>query len=386
MPAPRSYTREDVLELHCHGGRAAARAVLDAALSTGVRLAGPGEFTLRAYLRGRIDLVQAEAVADVIRAETSECLKVHEALLEGRLSREIARWQDLLAEVLMRIEAYLDFPDEDLPEPERCGLSAPLAEVSEAMGRKLATFAWGRTSREGFRVAILGAPNVGKSSLLNRLAEEDRAMVSPIAGTTRDTIEVRINALGAPIHVTDTAGLRTSADALEEEGVRRARLAAEGADLLLLVFDGSRGPCEEELREAADLSARRPSLALINKCDSGTLGEAAVRKFLGSRLLFVSAETGEGVDELLRALRDAAWSGGDSRGEDALTRLRHRAAVEAAREAVDRARALLSAPEGFLDAAAGDLHEARRKLRELLGWGTPEDVLDRIFAEFCIGK
>jgi tRNA modification GTPase len=377
MPGPHSYTREDVVEFQCHGGRAAAQGVLDAVLRCGARLARPGEFTLRAYLRGRIDLVQAEAVADIVLAQTAEALRVHEGLLAGSLSAEVGAWQDGLRGVLVSLETALDFAEEDLDEVDPKSLLAPLEKIAYSMRQKLKTFSWGRISREGFRVAILGAPNVGKSSLLNRLAEEERAIVSPEPGTTRDTVEMRVNVLGVAVQVIDTAGLRETDSVVETMGMERARRASREADLILFVLDATRDVTEEESRELAALAEGAPLLRVINKCDLGNpVCEGA---------LAVSAKTGLGIDALLEAIRSQAWSGGPPRGEGALTRLRHREAVADALAAVERAIVALQ-ETSHVDAAASELHGARRHLGALLGRGTAEDVLDRIFADFCIGK
>ncbi len=386
MPGPNSYTREDVLEIQCHGGRAAANAILDAALAGGVRLADPGEFTLRALLHGRLDLVQAESVADIIHAQTGEALKVHERLLEGRLSAEVARWQDELAGVLALLEAHLDFPEDDLPDVDKDKMTGPLREVLEQMDAKLDSHAWGRTASEGFKVAIIGSPNVGKSSLLNLMAEEERAIVSSTAGTTRDTIEIPVNACGAPVRLIDTAGLRVSADEIEQEGVARARRAAEVADMVMLIFDGSRAPTAEEVAEAETLaSSSKPVLGVVNKTDLGEEGCGVLERLLGAPPVLVSAKICVGIDTLLLRIRERAWSGKGPGNEAALTRLRHRNSVATARESVQRALALLETGE-YLDAAGSELHRARASLGELLGYGTPEDVLDKIFSDFCIGK
>jgi len=385
MPGPASYTREDVLEIQCHGGPAAARAVLAATLSLGPRLAAPGEFTLRAYLRGRVDLLQAEAVLDVIRARTEEALRVHEGLLGGSLSREVADWQTDLGHVLSLLEAHLDFPEEDLRAIDGAAIAASIAAVAQRMEEKLATFAWGRTSREGFTVALVGSPNTGKSSLLNRLLEEDRAIVSALPGTTRDTIEAPLNALGAPVRLLDTAGLRRAGDAVEQEGVRRARAAAAGADLVLLLCDGSRDLELEEREEAARLAALGRTLAVVNKADLGAAPGAPLERLFGQPPLLVSALTGDGIPGLLTALRAAAWTGGGSGNEAPLTRLRHRRAVEQALSGLLRGLEILAQGE-FPEVVASELHGARAALGELLGWGAPEDVLEEIFSEFCIGK
>ena len=386
MPGPNSYTQEDVLELQCHAGPAAARGVLDAVLACGVRLADGGEFTLRAYLKGRLDLLQAEAVLDVVQARTEAALRVHEGLLGGSLSREVQGWQEALTGILALVEGHLDFPDDEVGEVDRDGFRAAVAGLAGALEAKLATFAWGRTSREGFAVALAGAPNTGKSSLLNRLLEEDRAMVSPVPGTTRDTIEARLNALGVSVRLIDTAGLRATSDPLEAEGVRRARAAAEDADLTVFVADGGRELEDDEAEEAQRLGARGRVLAVVNKGDLGHRPLDALRRALGGEPLVVSARTGAGIGPLLEAIRQAAWGGGRAAPDAApLTHRRHRDAVERAAAALRRG---LDAWEqgAFPEVAASELHEAHRCLGELLGWGTPDDVLEEIFSRFCIGK
>lgn len=385
MPGPGSYTRDDVLEIQCHGGPAAARGVLDAVLACGARLANPGEFTLRAYLRGRLDLLQAEAVLDVVQARTEAALRVHEGLLGGHLSREVQVWQEALTSTLALLEAHLDFPDEDVGELDQGRIRTAVAELAEALEAKLATFAWGRTSREGFAAALVGAPNTGKSSLLNRLLEDDRAIVSPVPGTTRDTIEAWLNALGVSVRLWDTAGLRGPTDPVEAEGVRRARAAAEGADLVIFVADGSRDLGEEEAQEARRLGARGSVVGVVNKGDLGDRPLAALEQLLGVEPLVVSARTGAGIPLLLGAIRQAAWGGAGLADEAPLTRRRHRDAVERAAAALRRGLAVWE-QGGFPEVAASELHEAHRWLGDLLGWGTPEDVLEEIFSRFCIGK
>ncbi len=385
MPGPASYTREDVLELQCHGGPAASRAVLDAALERGARLAEPGEFTLRAYLRGRVDLLQAEAVLDVVQARTDEALRVHEGLLGGSLSREVEAWQAELGRALSLLEAHLDFPEDDLGPLDASRVAAAVAWVAGDMEGKLATFTWGRTAREGFTVALVGSPNTGKSSLLNRLLAEDRAIVSPVPGTTRDTIEAWCSALGVPVRLLDTAGLRRAGDTVEEEGVRRARAAAAGADLVLFLCDGERDLEPEEWEEGRRLAERASAVPVINKVDLGAAPQAAIEALFGGSPLRVSALTGEGIPGLLAALREAAWSGMGPKTEAPLTRARHRRAVEQALAGLRRALEVLAGNQ-YPEIAASELHGVRACLGELLGWGTPEDVLEEIFSQFCIGK
>lgn len=385
MPAPGSYTRQDVLELQCHGGAAAARGILRAALGAGARLAEPGEFTLRAYLGGRIDLVQAEAVLDVIRAQSEEALAVQEGLLAGSLSAEATRWQEALGGALARIEATLDFPEEDLGPLAVGDVRRTLAEVAAAMGAALASHAWGRVTREGFRVALVGSPNVGKSSLLNLVAQGEHAIVSPVPGTTRDPVEVAVTVCGVPMRIVDTAGLRTPGDEVEREGVRRARQRAAEADRIVFVCDGSRGLTIEEMAEARGLAEGGRTAAVVSKGDLGREPAAGLEEIFGRAPLVVSAATGLGLAGLLDALAAAARGGGGPTGSGVLTRERHRGAVEAAKAAVEGAQAHLGG-EGFLELAGSGLRDARRALEDLLGRGAGEDVLDRIFGEFCIGK
>ena len=386
MPRPHSYTREDVLELQCHGGFSAARVVLEATLAGGARLAEPGEFTLRAFLNGRLDLLQAEAVVDVIRARTAESLRVHEDLLAGRLSQVVETWQQHLAHVLTFLEAHLDFADEEdvgsfAPGPSVAALGSLLSEMEERLG----TFPWGRACRDGYTVAILGAPNTGKSSLLNTLLEEDRAIVSSVPGTTRDAVDGWVNALGVSVRLVDTAGLRDTSDEIEGEGVSRARAAAERADLILFVTDGSRELCAGETLELKRLAAAGKTLAVVNKIDLQRVPVRTLAEEFGAPPLEISALTGAGIPQLLHALRDRAWGGEGSGCEVPPTRKRHHQCVAAAASAVRQAIQVLE-QNGFLEVAASELHGARRHLAELLGHGTAEDVLQAVFSDFCIGK
>ena len=383
MPAPSSYTTEDVLEIQTHGGRAAANAVLRRALALGARPAEPGEFTLRAYLNGRIDLLQAEAVSDIIMAAGDEALRVHESLLGGLLSREIDRWQHVLVEVLSTLEVLLDFPEEELSTIDLGSLMTKLDVLRTSMEEKLETHLFGRSAREGYRIAILGAPNVGKSKLFNDLLDEERAIVSPHAGTTRDAIDARVNLAGVHVLLVDTAGLRSTSDSVESEGIARARKAAAGSDLVIYVFDASRELGLEELAELEVLNnSRIPLLPVVNKMD---LAGESLPEAIPSDAFRVSALRGDGIDALAGEIKARALSGGGPERGCALTRERHRAKVEEACNHVREAVALL---EGgiMLDAAASELQHAMTSLRELLGWGVPEDVLEKIFNEFCIGK
>ncbi len=386
MPGPASYTREDVLEIQCHGGHAAARAVLGACLDSGARAARPGEFTLRAFLNGRLDLVQAEAVLDVIRARSEEALRVHEELLGGHLSREVSAWQEALTRPLTLLEAHLDFPDEeDVGELDPGAVIGPIEAVARQMEDKLSTYAWGRAVREGFTAALVGSPNTGKSSLLNRVLGEDRAIVTEAPGTTRDLVEGWTQAGGVPLRLVDTAGLRDPRDPAEQEGVRRARTAMEQAHCVLLVCDGSRPLTPDEALRARELRGRPGFVPVLNKVDLGRVPREDLARASGREPLEVSALTGEGVPGLLELLGRMAQDGLGPGAEAPLTRERHRALVAEAlgclREAVDVLRS-----GAYPEVAASQVHAARRCLAELLGWGAPEDVLEAIFSQFCIGK
>ncbi len=386
MPGPASYTREDVLEIQCHGGHAAARAVLAACIEAGARPARPGEFTLRAFLNGRLDLVQAEAVLDVIRARSEEALRVHEELLGGHLSREVAAWQEALAQPLALLEAQLDFPDEDDVGPLDPGAVIPdLQAVTRQMEEKLSTYAWGRTVREGLTAALVGSPNTGKSSLLNRMLGEDRAIVTESPGTTRDLVEGWTQVGGIPLRLVDTAGLREPGDEAEHEGVRRALGAMERAHCVLLVCDGSRPLTPEEAARARELRGRPGLVPVLNKVDLGRVPREDLARACGREPVEVSALTGLGVPALLDMLGRMAQDGRGPGSEAPLTRERHRALVAEALGCLREAVGVLREGD-YPEVAASQIHAARRSLAELLGWGAPEDVLEAIFSRFCIGK
>jgi tRNA modification GTPase len=378
FPGPASFTGEDVAELHIHGGRATVEAVAGALSRLGLRPAEPGEFSRRAFLAGRIDLTAAEALADLVDAETEAQRRQALRQLGGGLAETLEAWRRRLIDLLAHTEAWIDFPDEDLPpevgEAARAGVSALATEIRGF----LADNRRGERLRDGFRVAIIGAPNVGKSSLLNLLAARDAAIVSETAGTTRDVIEVHLDLGGWPVTLADTAGLRDTADAVEREGVRRALDRAEAADLRLVVFASGSEPEETGLRIlGADPEG---SIAVVNKSD---LGGGVPDVLRGFRPLAVSARTGAGLPELLRAIEGAAATAlgsGASRGAP-LTRLRHRRALEDCAAALDRAGTAAAA-----ELMAEDLRLAARAVGRVTGRVDVEDLLDAIFRDFCIGK
>ncbi len=393
MRAPRSFTAEDVVEIQCHGGPYLLQRVLDELLRAGARLAEPGEFTKRAFLNGRIDLTQAEAVLDTIRAKTAAGLRLAQEQLQGRLSADIHRHRETLIRLVAHVEAAMDFADEDLTFISSAQLRDELDRTERELLRLAESCREGRMLREGVAVALVGRPNVGKSSLLNALLDTDRAIVTPIAGTTRDVLDEMLNVRGIPIRLLDTAGLRETDDPVEREGVRRSRQAMEQAELLLVVVDGAHGLTEDDRRALASCPGAS-RLLLINKCDlpSGlepselepfcrTLGlepqEAVVR---------VSAKTGEGLDTLRDAIRRTLIRPEFEAGETVLvTRLRHRAALMTAVQALSHAGE--SVRRGLAgEFVAMDLRGALDALGELTGAVTTDDILDRIFGEFCIGK
>ena len=372
FPAPRSFTGEDAAELHLHGGRAVIAAVSDALVAAGARPAEPGEFTRRAFLGGKLDLTAAEGIAELVDAETEAQRRQALRQADGALGRCAAEWSGRVTTLLARAEAAIDFAEEDLPdaldEAVRAGAAALRAEIAAVLDDG----GGGERLREGLEIAILGAPNVGKSSLLNALSGREAAIVSPLAGTTRDVVEARLVLDGVPAILADTAGLRgIGADAVESEGICRARRRGEQADIVLAVFAADAPPDPETLA----ILARREVVAVANRCDL-----APPAAFYGGQApLAVSARTGEGLDALRARL--AAEAGRQAGGAGLLTRPRHRAALSEAARCLEDA---VSAPVPEVLAEA--LRAARGALGRLTGAVGVEAVLDAVFREFCIGK
>lgn len=374
FPAPASYTGEDCAELHLHGGPAVVETVIEALAGLGLRLAEPGEFTRRAFQNGKLDLAQAEAVADLIDAETKAQAGQALAQLGGSLSRRFEAWRDILIEALAVLEAAVDFPDEDLPADIAARARPALERLLGDLDDALLDEARGRRVREGFRVALIGAPNAGKSSLLNALAGRDAAIVTPTPGTTRDVIEAPMVLAGYRVLLADTAGVRDTAEHIEAEGVRRARAWAADADLRLWVVDASAS--DGAWRFAADL-LQPGDIRLLNKSDLPTGADAAAEGAFET--LEISAlEGADAVRELLTNRVVAALSASDF---PAATRLRH---AERLREARARVASALASEE--VELAAEDVRLAARALAQVTGRVDPEDVLDRVFSSFCIGK
>jgi tRNA modification GTPase len=378
---PHSFTGEDVVELHCHGGRIVSDALLDAAYALGARAAEAGEFTLRAFLNDKLDLLQAEAIADLVASGSTQAARAAVRSLEGEFSAAVSELQHSLTRLRVRIEAWLDFPDEDLPFDAAPECAAELDAIIAKLDALNVRARSGRALRDGLSVAIAGAPNAGKSSLLNRLAGYDAAIVTEIPGTTRDPLREHLTLDGLPVTVVDTAGLRETNDPIEREGVRRARLELARADRLLWIAD-VREPLATAIAAARAAAGGQSALTVVaNKID---LAGVEPRSLLeqGTPVLYVSALTGAGIDALVAHLKEVAGIGADGAGTFSARR-RHLDGLARAREHLAAARPELNAA---LELAAEHLRNAQTALSELTGELTSDDLLGEIFATFCIGK
>ena len=381
FPAPASATGEDVAEFHIHGGTAVVDAVQGAlALVPGLRIAEAGEFTRRAFSNGKLDLTQVEALADLIAAETEGQHRQAARQLDGDLGRLMQGWRNEVLRALAHVEAIIDFSEEELPDSLVVDVTAGLQRLVPEMKAVVRGAAWGERLRSGIHVALIGAPNVGKSCLLNRLTRREAAIVSDTAGTTRDVVEVHLNLNGIPFTLADTAGLRDGVGPVEEEGVRRAEARGAAADMRLAVFDGGEWP---RLHSRTERLLDEATIVVVNKSDLLS-GRSVPRTLAGQSVCFVSAKTGEGMVGLMRILEQAAGSAAPAGEAPVLTRGRHR---EALIETVDQLQRFLDSPQDRdLELRAADLRFAARSLGRITGHVDVEDVLDSVFAEFCIGK
>jgi tRNA modification GTPase len=380
FPAPHSYTGEDVVELSAHGSPVVLNAIVAAAVAAGARLANPGEFTFRAYLHGRIDLIQAEAIGDLIDAVTPLQARVAFDQLDGTLTARLREMDARLLDLIAPLEASLDFPDEGYHFVTPEDAASTLDQMNQALDALLADARRGRVIREGLTVAIVGRPNAGKSSLFNRLAGAARAIVTDVPGTTRDLLTERVDIGGVPFTLVDTAGLRgAAADAIEEEGIARARQAGLVADMIIVVLDGSMA-LDDEDRAILEQTAARRRLVVSSKCDLAAAWDAKTHD--AAR---VSALTDEGIGALRDALLTSAGAMDLSRDRVPIANLRHAALVDQARTCVLRARDAVASglPEELVLA---DLHEARARFDDLTGARPQDEVLQTIFTRFCIGK
>jgi tRNA modification GTPase len=387
MESPHTYTREDMVEINCHSGYGVLRRILDLALAHGARLARPGEFTLRAFLAGRIDLTQAEAVLEVIQARTEAHVQVAAEHLHGRLGQRLRQVRQALLDLLSRVEAALDFPEEAgelSPAAIQSGLEVQIS-ILQALAD---TYAAGRLLREGLLVVIAGRPNVGKSSLLNRLLDMERAIVTEIPGTTRDLVEECITLGGVVVRFSDTAGLRQARDRVEELGIERTRERLRQADLGFYLVDGSARLSSEDVAALTELSARR-GLVVINKIDlDRELSEVDLSRFSSWPLTKISALTGEGIAALKEEIVAQALGGGLKVQGEMITQARHHQHLGHCLTYLSQAQELLSTMGIELpwELVALELASVIRELGEITGEEVGDDILDRIFSQFCVGK
>lgn len=384
FPGPNSYTGEDCAELHCHGSPVVLNAGLASLFAAGCRQAKGGEFTRRAFLNGRMDLIQAESVADLIDAETAEAAKNAACQLDGALSRAIGRIYNALMDMAARFYAVVDYPDEDIEDMQREQMLDTLRTSQQELETLLATFSRGQLLKLGVPTVILGRPNAGKSSLLNALLGYDRAIVTDIAGTTRDTVEEKVLVGGVLLRLTDTAGIRDSGDRIEAIGVERSRQAAQRASLALLVLDGSQELTEEDEQAIAAAENVPNLLVLVNKSDLPRRLDVGRLADRFDNVLSISAQTGAGLDTLADAVA-ALYPAGETPAGELLTNARQADAVSRALSAVTEARSALRI--GITpDVVLTDCEAALEALGELNGKRIREDLVDTIFSRFCVGK
>ena len=374
-PRPHSYTGEDLVEISCHGNPLVVETILQALQKQGARMARPGEFTERAFLNGRIDLTQAEAVLDVLHAGSERALLAAQRTLAGQLKDRLMEIRSGLLDLLARIEAYIDFPEEDIQPEVGTGFRQEVSRLLQSISGLLSTAPLGQRLRSGYRLVLMGPPNVGKSSLLNALLGSDRAIVSPVPGTTRDTVEESMELAGFPVRLIDTAGLRPSTDLVEQEGINRTRIAAEQADLVLALIDRTqpKDPCESEWGRFSE-----KLLKILTKADLPGAYSGQGHP--------VSAKTGEGLDSLRTNVAQRLAGNLLAPGsEEIAVNARHAEGLQKATEALATAASSL-ATRAAPELVASDLRLSLQALESILGVGTSEDVLDRLFAQFCIGK
>ncbi|MBI1810803.1 MAG: tRNA uridine-5-carboxymethylaminomethyl(34) synthesis GTPase MnmE [Nitrospirae bacterium] len=415
MRSPNTYTREDIVEINCHGGMSPLRDVLELAVKNGARLAEPGEFTKRAFLNGRLDLSEAEAVLDLIRAKTDESRRIALEQLRGKLSEKILNLREQITKICVFIEAYIDFPEEDIELASKKEIIESAETILKELESLLKSYDEGRFFREGLAAAIVGKPNVGKSSLLNALLQKDRAIVTDTPGTTRDTIEEYLNINGLPLRIIDTAGIRESHDMAEKEGVKRSIRAMEDADLVIAVIDGSE-PLKDEDIEVLGKTKGKNTIIVINKSDLISSEEqksrrAEVKRLLGKRsfplvgnpseerlrtsrsdksdvydIFTISATRGEGIEGLKQTIFNSSVKNWKEQKEGVIvTNLRHKIAIQAAYDSLKNGIKAIETDKP-LEIIAIEFRDALDRLGEIVGAVTTDDILNRIFSDFCIGK
>ena len=386
MKKPNTYTREDIVEINCHGGMVAVRRILSVVLSQGARLAEPGEFTKRAFLNGRIDLSQAEAVMDLIMAKTDESMKVALEQSEGKVSKKIKELMDQLIGVLAHIEATVDYPEDDIEDIVSVKVIEEAQTIVAMINELVKTASTGRIIREGLNTVIIGKPNVGKSSLLNALIEENKAIVTEIPGTTRDIIEEYINIEGVPVKIIDTAGIRETGDIVEKIGVEKTREYVNKADLIIFMIDGST-ELEEEDEEIIRLIKDKKAIIVINKLDlPSAVDMDYIKTTLGEKpIILASVNNEKGIDSIKNEIVGLVYEGKVTSRDICITNVRHIDILLKANESVEDG--INTLKNGFpLDMASIEFKNAFLKLGEITGDTTQDDIIDRIFRDFCIGK
>lgn len=387
MKGPKTYTAEDVVEINCHGSMVSLRKTLALVLRKGARLAEPGEFTKRAFLNGRLDLSQAEAVIDMIRAKTDKSFDVAVSQLEGRLSLKVEEIRQKLLDLLVDITVNIDYPDEDIEEMTYEKLEESIVETQDMIEKLLETSSTGRMIREGIKIAIVGKPNVGKSSLMNGLLKETRAIVTDIPGTTRDTIEEVLSIRNIPVYLVDTAGIRETADKVEKMGIEKSKEAFNQADFILFLLDGSR-PLEEEDLQIMEFLKERKSLVLINKRDLGeaiSIEEIAA-KLPASQVIEASLLKGHGITEIEDAVEDLVYGGEIVQKESMMVNnVRHIELLQQAAKSLTDALHMSERREA-LDFIEVDVKNAYERLGEIIGETVSDDIINEVFARFCLGK
>ena len=387
MKGPKTYTAEDVVEINCHGSMVSLRKTLALVLRKGARLAEPGEFTKRAFLNGRLDLSQAEAVIDVIKAKTDKSFDVAMSQLEGTLSSRISDIRARLLDLLVDITVNIDYPDEDIEEMTYDKLEKNISSIGEMIENLLSTASSGRMIREGIRVAIVGKPNVGKSSLMNGLLRETRAIVTEIPGTTRDTIEEAISIRNIPVYLVDTAGIRETDDMVEKLGIEKSKEAFNNADFVIFILDGSQ-PLSQEDREIADYLATGKSLVLLNKSDlTQVFTPDDVKTMIpGAHVIETSLILGEGINEIEEFIETMVYGGEVAQQQSLMVNnVRHIELLNKGKDSLGDALHMAQMKEA-LDFIEVDVKNAYEYLGEIIGETVSDDIIDEVFARFCLGK
>ena len=387
MKGPKTFTREDVIEINCHGGPIPLNAVLMETINAGARLAESGEFTKRAFLNGRIDLAQVEAIMDIIESKTELSLSQAVGQLEGNLSKKIKEYQDILMQIIARIEVSIDYPEYDEDEPITNDFEAELRALLDELNELLKTADTGKMIREGVKTAIVGRPNVGKSSLLNALLEENKAIVTDIPGTTRDVVEAYLNIDGIPFQLLDTAGIRETEDVVEQIGVERSKHSIEEADLVLMLIDANQGLLEKD-KEILEGVHGKHVIYVLNKMDlQSNISREIVKEYLSNgKIIYISAKQQEGLKDLRNAMKEIVVKGNATVSNEAtISNQRQKQALTNAIKSLEK---VIEAIEMGLpeDCLAIDLHDAFGHLGMIVGESLKEEIINQLFSRFCLGK